>query len=261
LEFAKARTFRTSIGRFSSPDPYNIVLETKLEKEPKKAKSKLDGYLSKPEQWNRYVYVTNNPLLLVDPSGEVLKLAGTTEEKERFLQALKDMVGAKAAKNIGYECASDGTWIVKYKGQGGLDIGGEFGVAVQDIIDSSKITTVKMTTERLEQDGGASTGISHDNNEITMRISYNVVATAEDVLRGQGYKGTDGNDLKFTFSVSFAHELGHAWGFVRDQTGERFDQLKIYQSDYYLRKENQDRAVQLENLERQRLGLALRWRH
>lgn len=261
LDYAQARMYHRPTGRFLSPDPYNIILEAKAEKDRKQAQKKLQEYLAKPQQWNRFAYVTNNPLVLVDPSGEVLKLSGTTEEKERFLQMLREMVGPKASKNIGFECATDGTWIVKYKGPGGLDVGGEFGVALQDIVDSSKVVSLSMTGAGLESNGGAITSLNDDNSKITIKISYGVVDTAERVLKGQGYKGTDGKDLKFTLSVAVAHELGHAWGFIRDRTGERFDKLRFYQSSSHLRLENQDRAVQLENLERQRLGLALRWRH
>lgn len=52
LDFAQARYFGTSIGRFSSPDPKMGSAKKIL-----------------PQTFNRYVYVLNNPLNLVDPSG------------------------------------------------------------------------------------------------------------------------------------------------------------------------------------------------
>ena len=50
LDFANARYFSSQFGRFMSPDP-------------------LGGSVGDPQSLNRYAYVTNNPLSLVDPSG------------------------------------------------------------------------------------------------------------------------------------------------------------------------------------------------
>jgi RHS repeat-associated protein len=50
LDFADARYYTSQFGRFMSPDP-------------------LGGKVAEPQSLNRYAYVTNDPLSLVDPSG------------------------------------------------------------------------------------------------------------------------------------------------------------------------------------------------
>jgi hypothetical protein len=116
-------------------------------------------------------------------------------------------------------------------------------------------------TDKLLDWGGARTTESKDNSTITITISADVVATTNDIARMGGIKGTDGKLLSNTLSTSIAHELGHAWGMITDQFGERYNQLHFWQSGSDLIQENKNRAVQLENIERQRLGLGLRGRH
>ena len=50
LEYAHARYYNPSLGRFMSPDP-------------------LGGDRTNPQSLNRYAYVVNNPINYVDPSG------------------------------------------------------------------------------------------------------------------------------------------------------------------------------------------------
>jgi RHS repeat-associated protein len=52
LDFANARYYRRSIGRFTSPDP---LLSS--------------GRPDNPQSWNRYGYGFNNPLRFIDPTG------------------------------------------------------------------------------------------------------------------------------------------------------------------------------------------------
>jgi RHS repeat-associated protein len=52
LDYFGARYYGSSMGRFMSPDPSNLGV---------------DIYL--PQTWNRYAYVVNNPLSLVDKNG------------------------------------------------------------------------------------------------------------------------------------------------------------------------------------------------
>jgi RHS repeat-associated protein len=70
LDFFEARYFASMQGRFTSIDPYNIVLETQFATDAKKAQSQFTTYLSNPQRWARYTYALNNPLLYTDPHGE-----------------------------------------------------------------------------------------------------------------------------------------------------------------------------------------------
>ncbi|HEY0377477.1 MAG TPA: RHS repeat-associated core domain-containing protein [Pyrinomonadaceae bacterium] len=63
LDFFEARYYNASLGRFTSADPYNPVVDSEKEES-------FDEYLGQPQNWNRYVYVWNNPLKYVDPFGE-----------------------------------------------------------------------------------------------------------------------------------------------------------------------------------------------
>src|SRR5271154_7626890 len=51
LDYASARHYSSTLGRFISPDP-------------------LSGTPGNPQSWNRYSYVLNNPLQLTDPTGQ-----------------------------------------------------------------------------------------------------------------------------------------------------------------------------------------------
>lgn len=54
LDFAQARYFGASLGRFTSPDDFRNATRP-----------------GSPASWNLYVYVLNNPLNLVDPTGTI----------------------------------------------------------------------------------------------------------------------------------------------------------------------------------------------
>lgn len=71
LDYFGARYFSAAQGRFTSPDPYNIITEAEDKKH-------FDTYISQPQNWNRYAYVWNNPLRYVDPHGETVYVVGYT---------------------------------------------------------------------------------------------------------------------------------------------------------------------------------------
>jgi RHS repeat-associated protein len=51
-DYFGARYYASTMGRFMSPDPLMA-----------------SAHISNPQSWNRYAYVFNNPLLLIDPNG------------------------------------------------------------------------------------------------------------------------------------------------------------------------------------------------
>lgn len=69
LDFAQARMHSFDLGRFSSPDPYNIIFEKENGKDDREKVALLVGFVSSPQRWNAYIYVLNNPLALTDPDG------------------------------------------------------------------------------------------------------------------------------------------------------------------------------------------------
>jgi RHS repeat-associated protein len=50
-DYALARSYADNVGRFLSTDP-------------------LEGHVGDPQSWNRYAYVENDPINLIDPSGQ-----------------------------------------------------------------------------------------------------------------------------------------------------------------------------------------------
>ena len=53
LDYFGARYFSGAQGRFTSPDP--IV-------HPAQSQAGMEIFLSEPQRWNKYAYVSNNPL-------------------------------------------------------------------------------------------------------------------------------------------------------------------------------------------------------
>lgn len=68
-DFAQARYFGSSLGRFMSADPL--------------ASSATPG---NPQTWNRYSYVGNNPLVMIDPTGEKAKVVIEIDTKKRTVK-------------------------------------------------------------------------------------------------------------------------------------------------------------------------------
>ena len=69
LDFAEARYYSSTQGRFTRPDPYNIISVMEMGRDRKERSRILVAYLSEPQNWNRYVYCLNNAVNLFDPSG------------------------------------------------------------------------------------------------------------------------------------------------------------------------------------------------
>lgn len=79
LDYFLARYYANTQGRFTSPDP---LLSS--------------GTVEDPQSWNRYAYVLNNPLKLIDPDGlYVFDSSVSGDQRKKFNEAL-----ARARTNL-----------------------------------------------------------------------------------------------------------------------------------------------------------------
>jgi RHS repeat-associated protein len=102
LDYFQARYLSNAMGRFTSPDPIHFQA----------------AMLSDPQQFNLYAYVRNNPLTLIDPTGESIELTGDKEQRKKELQALRQAAGPQGGSYL-YENSvtttdSNGNLTTKY---------------------------------------------------------------------------------------------------------------------------------------------------
>jgi RHS repeat-associated protein len=93
LDYAKARYYSSTQGRFTSVDPVKVN------------KSRMFD----PQRFNLYAYVRNNPLKFIDPKGEDVFLNNNTEEgRRRALLSVTKPLSTAEQKNIGSRRTADG---------------------------------------------------------------------------------------------------------------------------------------------------------
>jgi RHS repeat-associated protein len=124
LDYFEARYYASKQGRFTSIDPYNIVMERQFATDAKKAESQFTVYLSNPQRWARYTYALNNPLLYTDPHGQDVTIyyrpreegAGSTQDQGHiFIYVRNDETGESAY----YDYVATGD----YKNKGDTQLG------------------------------------------------------------------------------------------------------------------------------------------
>jgi len=93
LDYFGARYYRADLGRFTTVDP---ALD-------------IDKAIAEPQRWNRYAYVTNNPLKYVDPDGRELKWATSlsTSDRERLVKILVEVVRREEGRALVERLAAD----------------------------------------------------------------------------------------------------------------------------------------------------------
>jgi RHS repeat-associated protein len=91
LQYFEKRYYDNRIGRFTTEDP--VYWEVGLTKRPSQ-------YFTDPQQWNAYSYVRNNPINLVDPTGEI------SNPGQQFMDTLWQLYDA-GATNIGNDIQSE----------------------------------------------------------------------------------------------------------------------------------------------------------
>src|SRR5262249_10920266 len=97
LDFAQARYFASVQGRFASPDPYSIFFEMKRGKDPEEQLEMLNEYLAEPQNWAKYAYGLNNPLIHTDPTG----MRPPTRFEKAALDRLDELAKKEGSTELG----------------------------------------------------------------------------------------------------------------------------------------------------------------
>jgi RHS repeat-associated protein len=77
-DYFGARYYASSMGRFLSPDRFFFQKEM----------------LEDPQRFNLYSYARNNPLVMIDPSGEAIQLSNDADQRAAQMSALCGVVGS-----------------------------------------------------------------------------------------------------------------------------------------------------------------------
>lgn len=69
LDFMQARYYANTQGRFTSVDPFSIILHRQKAPNDEKSETAFREFLGSPQRWNRYAYAVNAPTVFTDPTG------------------------------------------------------------------------------------------------------------------------------------------------------------------------------------------------
>lgn len=166
LDYMHARYCSPVQGRFLSIDPVAESANPRV-----------------PQSWNRYVYVWNNPLKYLDPTGEVVNFSGLSESQvDELLKGLNEFTGNT------YGLDDNGSLVLLEVGSNSSSIGTSF---LDELIASDTVFGVVPTTGR------------NQFVRTTGNIEINI-----DSFSGAKYGQV--NPQTFNLGSTLVHELYHA---------------------------------------------------
>ena len=224
LDYFGPRYFSAAQGRFTSPDPFNIILDAE-------SREQFDDYLAQPQNWNRYAYTWNNPLRYIDPTGEAVELLGDEEQRKKELELLQRALGNRQAGSRLYiNEVKDGNktrYFVGIKGDAGhLAKMGGAAQNLANLVQHKRVVEFGLTSQNLARFGGAVTfepGEAGNQNSRVL-VNPNQINITNYNLSPNSVLGAsrwEGQNLRpswvvrnFNPEISTWHELGHAWGYI-----------------------------------------------
>ena len=261
LDYAKARMFGNSLGRFTSPDPTMLSMNG-----------------NNPQSFNRYVYVMNNPLLYTDPLGlwevryeevqkdkknkdgtvtkvfshYVAKAYKTKGDKDTPAElarqlGLKGKEAEKFAKNFTEKGLSDGVEMAKLGG----DVGRIYGVVQDKLSDQRKYDDKNGMTRKgpgdlsLKDCSTTSTNLAFPNEDIDENTWG--VGASDDNIQNKRMKSvaqgdmrigdivryaTEGNVPAHFTTFIFQNDNGDPQVFSRSGAGGRFETGSAYSAQF-----------------------------
>ncbi len=267
LDFAQARYYGLMTGRFMSVDPYNITVESQITAvtNPKKAEAQFVNYLSHPQQWNRYAYVTNNPLKHIDPNGELLELIGSETDIQVGFQRIKELVGKEGAKLL-YLRKENGRTYVDYNGSRG-DNKNSLDALMQAAPDGINVFLVKIINDKNPANtiqfkvakefetkdgkfttasfGGAATvgkeeSLTNHTQIYTHPDAGNITQEKFGSTNAGRMSSSNGRQLDFYNDIVDGHEFGHAYANIYDGTplNDKSSDPRALEFENYMRSRN-----------------------
>jgi RHS repeat-associated protein len=195
LEYARARYYSSSMERYTGVDPITVTPERFFD----------------PQQFNLYAYTRNNPLRLVDPTGERLTASGDLVEIEK---QLADMLGTEdAAKRITFDEKTN-TVTVDLTG---IDLSQNAGASLlNDVIGSNNVYDVHVGSSVETLGGQLSLSPSGQNTKTMANLDNNVDETQYRTGKTDKDKPKKGVDDQVAINYAY-----------RDQHTESLTTLKL----------------------------------
>ena len=234
LDYFGARYYGSALGRFTSADPIYFQKEMLID----------------PQRFNLYAYVRNNPLRLVDPTGETIQLTGETEEeRRRELAAIQSAVGNGA--KVGMEQDKDGNYNVTISGDTSKGAAKDFASIIGNS-ETAKFSLVskyeKLATDgkSLSQHGAVGEAGRDPSGQLWVYVQRDSIPNA------------DSSQFDFKNSSMLTRAIDSIFGVPADrgtETGHEFGHalygMNIGRSGQYNRNQDNGAALDLENKVRQ----------